>query len=66
MRALVCHGPATRASWTEEGMSGGPVVDSQCGLLGVTESKSLFGEGGAFVNLSPSIVQKILAAMDQL
>ena len=50
----------------EEGMSGGPVVDSQCGLLGVTGRKSLFGEGGAFVSLSPSIVQKIMAAMDQL
>ena len=50
----------------EEGMSGGAVVDSQCGLLGVTESRSVYGEGGGFVKLSPSVVQRILAAMDKL
>ena len=50
----------------EEGMSGGAVVDSQCGLLGVTEKRSVFGEGGGFVKLSPSVVQRILAAMDKL
>lgn len=50
----------------EQGMSGGAVVDSQCGLLGVTESRSVFGEGGAFVKLSPSVVQRILAAMDKV
>jgi hypothetical protein len=50
----------------EEGMSGGAVVDSQCGALGVTERRSVFGEGGAFVKLSPNVVQRILAAMDKL
>ena len=50
----------------EEGMSGGAVVDSQCGLLGVTEKRSAYGEGGVFVKLSPSVVQRILAAMDKL
>jgi hypothetical protein len=50
----------------EEGMSGGAVVDSQCGVLGVTERRSVFGEGGAFVKLSPNVVQRILAAMDKL
>ena len=49
----------------EQGMSGGAVVDSQCGLLGVTESRSVYGDGGAFVKLSPSVVQRILAAIGQ-
>ena len=35
-------------------------------LLGVTESRSVYGEGGGFVKLSPSVVQRILAAMDKL
>ena len=42
------------------------MVDSQCGLLGVTERRSVFGEGGAFVKLSPYVVQHILAAMEKL
>lgn len=46
-------------------MSGGAVVDSQCGLLGVTEGRSVYGEGGKFVKLSPSVVQRILAAIGQ-
>lgn len=49
----------------EQGMSGGAVVDSQCGLLGVTEGRSVYGEGGKFVKLSPSVVQRILAAIGQ-
>ena len=50
----------------EQGMSGGAVVDSQCGVLGVTQSRSLFGEGGVFVRLSPSVVQRIMAALGKL
>jgi hypothetical protein len=50
----------------EQGMSGGAVVDSQCGVLGVTESRSIFGEGGVFVRLSPSVVQRIMAALGKL
>jgi hypothetical protein len=50
----------------EQGMSGGPVVDSQCGLLGVTESRSIYGEGGSFVKLSPSVVQRIMSALGKL
>ena len=50
----------------EQGMSGGAVVDSQCGVLGVTQSRSLFGEGGGFVRLSPSVVQRIMAALGKL
>ena len=49
----------------EQGMSGGAVVDSQCGLLGVTERRSAYGAGGGFVKLSPSVVQRILAAIGQ-
>ena len=50
----------------EQGMSGGAVVDSQCGLLGVTESRSIYGEGGTFVRLSPSVAQRVMAAVGQL
>ena len=49
----------------EQGMSGGAVVDSQCGLLGVTESRSAFGEGGAFVRLSPGVAQHVMASLAQ-
>ena len=50
----------------EQGMSGGAVVNSQCGVLGVTQSRSVFGEGGVFVRLSPSVVQRIMAALGKL
>jgi hypothetical protein len=50
----------------EQGMSGGAVVDSQCGLLGVIQSRSVFGEGGVFVRLSPSVVQRIMAVLGKL
>ena len=35
----------------EQGMSGGAVVDSHCGVLGITELQSAFGQGGRFVRL---------------
>jgi hypothetical protein len=50
----------------EQGMSGGAVVDSQCGVMGVTQSRSVFGEGGVFVRLSHSVVQRIRAALGKL
>jgi hypothetical protein len=48
----------------EEGMSGGSVVDVKCGLLGVTESRSLFGVGGTYVKLSAKVVQRIMAVIE--
>jgi hypothetical protein len=47
----------------EGGMSGGAVVDMQCGLLGVVESRSLYGDGGSYIRLIPRIVQQIMAAL---
>ena len=46
----------------ERGMSGGAVVDLQCGLWGMTESKSLGGVGGSFVLLNPNVVAMVKAA----
>lgn len=47
----------------EQGMSGGAVVDLQCGLWGITESKSTFGGvGGSFVLLSPTVMAMVQAA----
>ena len=40
----------------EQGMSGGALVDSQCGVLGVIQSRGVFGEGGVFVRLCPIVV----------
>lgn len=48
----------------EEGMSGGSVVDVKCGLMGVTESRSVFGVGGTYVKLSARVVQRIVAAIE--
>jgi hypothetical protein len=50
----------------EEGMSGGAVVDMQCGLWGITEAKSEFGVGGAFVLLSQTVVAMVLDAAAKL
>jgi len=49
----------------ESGMSGGAVVDMACGLWGITERKSSFGMGGAFVRLTDSLVTLVLAAVNQ-
>ena len=42
----------------EGGMSGGAVVDMQCGLLGVNEARSI-GTGGSFVLFSAAVVERI-------
>ena len=41
-------------------MSGGALVDSQCGVLGVIQSRGVFGEGGVFVRRCPIVVQRIM------
>ena len=38
-----------------QGMSGGAVVDSRCGVLGITERRSVHGLGGRFVRLTHSL-----------
>ena len=43
----------------EQGMSGGAVVDLQCGLWGITKSKSLWRVGGSFVLLNPAAVAMV-------
>ena len=48
----------------EKGMSGGALVDMQCGLIGINEKGSTSGGvGGGFVNLSPSVVAMISRAL---
>ena len=41
----------------ELGMSGGAVVDTRCGVLGVTELQSVHGRGGQFVRLTPFVLE---------
>ena len=45
----------------EQGMSGGAVVDLQCGLWGITKSKSAWGVGSSFVVLNPAVVAMVQA-----
>lgn len=48
----------------EQGMSGGPVMDVRCGLLGIIELQ--LGQGGAFVQLTePSVQRWVVDAMQQ-
>ena len=47
----------------EQGMSGGAVVDMQCGLLGITAQRSAYGVGGGFVELSAAVVGLVKAAV---
>jgi hypothetical protein len=44
------------------GMSGGAVIDTQCGVFGVTERSSTHAQGGQFVHLTPAVVARIAAA----
>jgi hypothetical protein len=44
-------------------MSGGAVVDTQCGLLGITERRSLFATGGVFIQLIPVVLDRIFQAI---
>jgi hypothetical protein len=46
------------------GMSGGAVVDTRCGLFGITERKSTFAQGGQFVLLTPAVLARIDAVLD--
>ena len=39
----------------EQGMSGGAVVDTRCGVLGITELQSVHGRGGQFVRMTPFV-----------
>ncbi len=45
----------------EQGMSGGPVLDVRCGLLGIIELQSQHGQGGAYVRLGGPRVQRWVA-----
>jgi hypothetical protein len=45
-----------------EGMSGGPGVDTTCGLLGVTVGP--LGLGGTYVKLTAEVVQRIMAVIE--
>ena len=45
----------------EGGMSGGPVLDVHCGLLGTLELQSAHGKGGAYVRLGEPSVQRWVA-----
>jgi hypothetical protein len=45
------------------GMSGGAVVDTRCGVFGVTERSSVFAQGGQFVRLTPAVVARVAAAV---
>ena len=40
----------------ESGMSGGPVLDHRCGLLGIIKLQSKFGLGGGFVRLGAAVI----------
>ena len=40
-----------------EGMSGGAITDVRCGVLGITELQSAYGQGGRFVRLAPHILE---------
>ena len=53
---FVGHSPA-------RGMSGGAVVDTRCGVFGVTERSSVYAQGGQFVRLTPAVVARVAAAV---
>ncbi len=46
-----------------EGMSGGAVFDTHCGLLGITESRAIFSQGGQFVLLAGDVLTRVAAAV---
>ena len=45
------------------GMSGGAVMDTACGVFGVTERRSTHGNGGQFVRLTPDVILLLAAAI---
>ena len=42
------------------GMSGGAVIDTHCGVFGITERRSLNAAGGKFIRLVPEVVARIV------
>jgi hypothetical protein len=55
-KGFVSHSPPA-------GMSGGTVMDMDCGVFGVTERQSTHGQGGRFVLLTPAVIQLLAAAI---
>jgi hypothetical protein len=49
----------------ESGMSGGPVIDAQCRVHGVTTSRSSYGTGGSLVRFSPDVCERIRAILER-
>ena len=45
------------------GMSGGAIVDTRCGLFGVTEMRSVHALGGQFVRLLPAVLERVARAV---
>jgi hypothetical protein len=45
------------------GMSGGAVFDTRCGLLGITERRALFAQGGQFVRPTPAVLERVTTAV---
>lgn len=45
------------------GMSGGAIMDTDCGVFGVTERRSVHAPGGQFVRLTPDVVLLLAAAI---
>ena len=48
------------------GMSGGAVMDTHCGVFGITERRSLLAVGGMFIRLVPEVLQRIGQAIRRL
>ena len=47
-----------------EGMSGGAVFDTRCGLLGITERRAVFAQGGQFLRLTPDVIERVATAVN--
>ena len=45
-------------------MSGGAVFDTHCGLLCITESRTIFAEGGQVVLLKGDVLKRVAAAVE--
>ncbi len=48
----------------EQGMSGGAVVDLDCGLIGIIEGRS-YGVGGVFVRMTEEVRSMVMTAVDK-
>jgi hypothetical protein len=64
VRSLPSSGPGVMEGYLEDkpeqGMSGGPVLDVRCGLLGILGRQSPYGKGGVYVRLGEPSVQRWL------